>query len=106
MLKDGRIDPRRFEASTFSDPEIAELAKRIAILPDSNDNQNVLSPQRCLVKLFDGHIEVEIPDTLGSPAAPLSAAQAKAKYDLCRELAPLADQRLFDAPLAYATEPA
>lgn len=106
MLKDGRIDPRRFEASTFSDPEIAELAKRIAILPDSNDNQNVLSPQRCLVKLFDGHIEVEIPDTLGSPAAPLSAAQAKAKYDLCRELAPLADQRLFNAPLAYATEPA
>jgi len=50
-------------------------------------------------------IKRAIPDTLGSPAAPFTAAQSAAKYDLARALAgEVADPRLFTDPLAYFTE--
>ncbi|MBY0520875.1 MAG: MmgE/PrpD, partial [Sphingomonas sp.] len=106
MLRDGAIDPRAFTVETFADAEIAALASRIEIEKDSNEDPNALSPQRLLVELSDGFIELEVPHTLGSPAAPLSTAQAAAKLDLARALAPGADPLLFDAPLAWFTEPA
>ena len=49
--------------------------------------------------------EIAIPATLGSPEAPLSPAQAADKRDLARALAPDAEARLFDSPLAWFTEP-
>ncbi len=99
MLRDGVIDPRLTEAD-------AELAQRVSVELDGNPDGNALSPQRLVVTMADGSVvERHIPATLGSPAAPMSPAQAVAKYDLCRALAPDADLRLFDAPLAYATEP-
>ena len=99
MLRDGFIDPRLTETD-------ADLAHRVEVILDGNPDGNALSPQRLVVTLRDGSVvERAIPATLGSPAAPMSLAQASAKYDLCRELAPHADARTFDAPLAYATEP-
>lgn len=103
-LRDGLIDPRAFTPGTFADPAIAALARRIAILPDGNPDPNALSPQRILVHVADGHIDMEIPHTLGSPASPLSPEQAEAKLRLARDLAPAdADPRIFADPLSYFT---
>lgn len=103
MLREGRIDPRRFGPETFVDPDVAALAARVSVVVDGNPDPNALSPQRLVV---DGE-EILIPHTLGSPEAPLDAAQAAAKRDLARALAPAAtDARIFDSPLAYFTEPA
>jgi 2-methylcitrate dehydratase PrpD len=106
MITDGVIDPRRFTETTFFDPAIADLARRVFVTVDGNADPNALSPQRLRVDTSWGHFEVAIPDTLGSPAAPLSPAQAEAKRALARALAgSIADARLFEAPLAYFTEP-
>lgn len=104
-LRDGVIDPRAFTPATFADPALAALAGRIAIRIDDNPDPNALSPQRMLVHDAEGHLDLEIPHTLGSPESPLSPAQAQAKRALARDLAPAtADPRLFDAPLAYFTD--
>lgn len=99
MLRDGLINPRQYES-------MPDLAERVTVLLDDNPDGNALSPQRLVVKLKDGSvIERHIPATLGSPDAPMAPAQYAAKYALCRELAPQADPRIFDDPLAYATDP-
>lgn len=104
-LRDGVIDPRAFTPVTFADPALAALAGRIAIRIDDNPDPNALSPQRMVVRHAEGHLDLEIPHTLGSPESPLSPAQAEAKRALARDLAPAAaDPRLFDAPLAYFTD--
>ncbi|MDX2209824.1 MAG: MmgE/PrpD family protein [Sphingopyxis sp.] len=99
MLRDGRINPRQNES-------IPELAERVTVSLDGNPDANALSPQRLVVKLKNGNvIERQIDANLGSPDAPMAPEQYAAKYALCRELAPHADPRLFDDPLAYATDP-
>ncbi|MGL5838561.1 MAG: MmgE/PrpD family protein [Sphingorhabdus sp.] len=99
MLRDGHIDPRYSET-------IAPLARKVTVTLDDNHDGNALLPQKLMVRLKDGStIERQIDDNLGSPEAPMSAAQYAAKYDLCRALAPNCDSRIFDDPLAYATDP-
>jgi 2-methylcitrate dehydratase PrpD len=106
MLRDGRIDPRRFKAETFADPLIRELAGKVSIVLDDNPDGNALGPQRLEIAYTDGSSEsISIPHTLGSPEAPMSDAHLVAKYDLCRLLAPDCDLRIFDDPLSYATDP-
>lgn len=107
MINDGVIDPRRFTEATFFDPAIADLARLVFVTVDDNLDPNALSPQRLVITMTDGSkIERNIPDTLGSPAAPLLPTQVDAKRDLARALAgDVADARLFDDPLAYFTEP-
>ena len=104
-LRDGVIDPRAFTSATFADPALAEIAGRITIRIDDNTDPNALSPQRMVVHLADGHLDIEILHTLGSPEAPLTPAQTEAKHLLARDLAPAdADPRIFDAPLSYFTD--
>ena len=99
MLRDGHIDPRDSET-------IPELAKKVTVTLDGNPDANALSPQRLVVTMKDGStIERHIDANLGSPEAPMSPEQYAAKYDLCRALAPNCDPRIFDDPLAYATDP-
>jgi 2-methylcitrate dehydratase PrpD len=106
ILRNGQIDPRRFTPATFADPDIIDLAGRVIVNDDGNPDPNALSPQRLVVTLKDGStIEQAIPATLGSPGAPLSPDQAAAKLALARALAPGADHRIFDDPLAYFTQP-
>jgi 2-methylcitrate dehydratase PrpD len=106
MLRDGRIDPRRFTAETFGDPLIHELMAMVRVELDANPDGNALSPQRLVVTYADGGSDdIGIPYTIGSPDVPLSPTQAAQKYDLCRVLAGACDRRLFDDPLAYATDP-
>jgi 2-methylcitrate dehydratase PrpD len=103
MLRTGRIDPRRFTAADFADPILKEIAAKITVQVDDNPDPNALSPQRLEI---DGDV-IAIPHTLGSPDAPMDAHQTAQKRDLCEVLAgDIPDRRLFDDPLAYATEPA
>jgi len=87
-------------AAAVTDPGLLALAARVAIHIDTNPDLNALSPQRLIV---DG-VEIAIPDTLGSPAVPLTPAQAAAKLTLARDLALAADPRIFTDPLGYFTE--
>lgn len=103
MTRDRRIDPRRFTPEDFSDPLLREIAATIIIKIDNNPNPNALSPQRLKI---DGE-SIDIPHTLGSPGAPMDVHQTAEKRDLCKVLAgDIPDRRIFDDPLAYATEPA
>jgi 2-methylcitrate dehydratase PrpD len=105
MLRDGLIDPRQFTHETFADPSLQDMASRITVEHDANDDENALRPQRFLVELKDGFIDMEMPNTIGSPDSPMSPAQLAAKYAFCRELATNCDPRTFDDPLSYATDP-
>lgn len=105
-LADGRIDPRRFTPEAFADRQLAAAGSTISFGFDGNDDPNALAPQRFRVEMRGDVIEIEQPDPLGSPCAPLSAEQATAKFNLARALAPAAEPRIFDDPLAYFTEPA
>lgn len=107
MLRDGRIDPRRFTAEAFADPELEALAARLVITVDGNPDPNALSPQRLVITLADGRILREhIPRTPGHPEAPLDAGETAAKRQLARELAPPSiDPRLFEDPLSYFISP-
>ena len=107
MLTDGRIDPRRFTPADLADPELARLAGVVSLVPDGNDDPNALFPQQLRVTVASGEVRtIAIPDTLGSPAAPLSREQQEAKQMLARSLAgDIADSRLLADPLAYFVEP-
>ncbi len=103
MLRTGRIDPRRFTPEDFADPILRQIAATTTIKVDNNPNLNALSPQRLEI---DGDV-IDIPHTLGSPEAPMDVHQINQKRDLCEVLAgDIPDRRIFDDPLAYATEPA
>lgn len=99
MLRDGFIDPRR----TVTDEA---LAQRVRVVLDDNPDPNAMTPQQLSVVTSWGNWSAEIADNPGSPALPMTAEQAAAKYALCRELAGACDQRIFDDPLAFATDPA
>jgi 2-methylcitrate dehydratase PrpD len=106
MLRNGRIDPRRFDAASFTDPIIHECAAMLRIEVDKNPDLNALSPQQFeIVYSDDRHVVIDIPNTLGSPNAPLSPNQIAAKRDLCEILTAHVNRRIFDDPLAYFTEP-
>ncbi|MCU0892420.1 MAG: MmgE/PrpD family protein [Sandarakinorhabdus sp.] len=107
MRRDGRIDPRCFTPAQFADPALSDFARHLRLVDDGNPDPNALFPQAITLSFADGHtVTRAIPATLGSPDAPLSPAQTKAKLALARELAsPAADPRIFTDPLAYFTDP-
>ena len=106
MLRDVMIDPRQFDEAGLADPGLAAIASKVEVRLDSNPDGNALGPQRLEIELDDGCVlNEQIDANLGSPALPLNVTQAYEKYGLCALLAQGADRRIFDAPLAYATEP-
>jgi 2-methylcitrate dehydratase PrpD len=106
MLRNGRIDPRRFDAASFTDPIIRDCSATLSIEVDNNPDLNALSPQRLeIIYSDDRHVVIDIPDTLGSPNATVDPNQMAAKKNLCEALTAHVDRRLFDDPLAYFTEP-
>lgn len=107
MLRDRRIDPRRFTAELFRSAELRDAADRVHVILNDNPDPNALEPQRLLIRLAGGRtVERQVEHSLGSPEAPLTPALADAKRQLARELAgTVPDPRIFDDPLAYLTEP-
>ena len=106
MLRDRIIDPRCFTEVEFANPDLAKLGSRVDATIDDNPDHNALAPQKLTIILTDGQkIERDITQNLGSPNAPMSDAQTQSKRDLARSLAnENCDPRIFDNPLAYATE--
>lgn len=86
MLRDGRIDPRCFTATSFTDPALRALGARLTIKVDGNPDLNALGPQRFEL---DGR-RVDVPATFGSPANPLSDDWHAGKLALARSLAAVA----------------
>ena len=82
------------------------MAAIVTVELDGNPDGNAMNPQRLVITKTDGAvIERTINATLGSLDNPMDAEQAAGKYGLCQRLAgPNTDKRLFEAPLAYATE--
>ncbi|GAB5489254.1 MAG: hypothetical protein Pars2KO_28240 [Parasphingorhabdus sp.] len=107
MLRDGVIDPDFFCSEGLSSPELAALGEKVKVTLDGSVDTNALAPQRLVIILKNGdRIERQIDASLGSPEAPMSTAQSQQKHDLCRRLASVeCDPRIFENPLAYATEP-
>jgi 2-methylcitrate dehydratase PrpD len=106
MLRDGRIDPRRFDTETFSNDGLRQSAALLRIQVDANPDLNALSSQSLEIAFADGRrVLIGIANTLGSPNAPLNLHQIAAKRDLCEALTSHVDRRLFDDPLTYFTEP-
>ncbi|WP_339693601.1 MmgE/PrpD family protein [uncultured Parasphingorhabdus sp.] len=107
MLRDGIVDPRCFTSQEFGNPDLLKLGEKVTVRIDGNPDHNALTPQSLTITLRDGSkVERKITDNLGSPSAPMSEAQTGSKLDLARNLASSNhDPRIFDDPLAYATEP-
>ena len=107
MLRDRIIDPRCFSKEEFSNPNLMRLGEKVVVHVDDNPDHNALAPQRLLLTMNDGSVlERIISDNLGSPSAPMSEAQTASKRDLARSLAgEITDERIFENPLNFATEP-
>lgn len=108
LLRDGVIDPSLFIGDDLQAPELVALAQNVRITLDDNPDGNAMGPQRVVITLKSGEvIDHNIPATLGTIENPMSPTQAAHKYGLCSRLAaPDHDPRLFEDPLAYATDPA
>ncbi|QMW23448.1 MmgE/PrpD family protein [Sandaracinobacteroides saxicola] len=106
MLTDGRIDPRRFTAANFNDPELRRLGAMLRVVVDDNPDPNALFPQDFTLRFADGQSEqVSVPVTLGAPDNPLGPARQAEKLAFALSLAatpPDAATRaaLFDNPLS------
>lgn len=107
MLRDGIIDPKLFSTEGLSAPELAVLGECVKVTLDGNSNENALAPQRLVLTMKNGdRLEEQIDANLGSPEAPMNNVQSQQKYNRCRRLAGAgSDTRIFDNPIAYATEP-
>ena len=90
MLLDNDVDPLKYTAAHFSDPQILALGAKIEILADDNPDENALGPQRMELELASGevlHAHCEHP--LGSPGNPLSKSQRETKVQKCLQLGQL-----------------
>jgi 2-methylcitrate dehydratase PrpD len=106
MARDGTIDPRHFNPGTFLDDGLAALAARVSVVVDDNPDPNALSPQTLRITTASGAVlERAVPHTLGSPAAPLSPEQTKAKLDLAAAVAPCPSPSLRADPLGWLCDP-
>ncbi|MFN7176894.1 MAG: MmgE/PrpD, partial [Thermaurantiacus sp.] len=99
MLTEGRIDPRRFTATSFADVELRKIGAVVTVRPDANPDPNALSPQRVLVN----GVPHDVPATLGSTDAPLSAERHRDKIDFALSLSAARNAPAVDDLLARPT---
>ena len=90
MVRQGRIDPRRFTAEHFSAKQAQIDAEKVSIVLNGNTNQNALGPQDILVRLRNGSVLRQTIDApYGSPSRPMSLAAQIEKAAFCFEIANL-----------------
>ncbi|MBI4183682.1 MAG: MmgE/PrpD family protein [Proteobacteria bacterium] len=83
-LGDGRVDLASFAPASLADERIAALARRIDVRIDPAIPETATEPARVVVHLKDGRrIERRRTTMRGSPAAPMSGAEARAKFASC-----------------------
>ncbi|NJR72304.1 MAG: MmgE/PrpD family protein [Gammaproteobacteria bacterium] len=75
-----------YSPELLSAPAIFQLASKIKITPDDNQNVNALAPQHLMVTLKDGRVlNHAMPDVYGAPFAPMTREAQVAKFiDCCR----------------------
>ncbi|MFO1352340.1 MAG: MmgE/PrpD family protein [Gammaproteobacteria bacterium] len=100
-LSGDSVEVADFRPERLQDPALLSLANRIEVVIDGNPDPNALKPQTVVAKLSDGReITVDVPETIGSPAKPLSREQHLAKFRRClghnaKRLAPNTAERLI-----------
>jgi len=83
-LRRGTVGRGDFTPAALSDPATLALAQRLKVDPDANPDPNALHPVRVELDLADGRmLACDVADVLGSPARPLSAEAARAKFAAC-----------------------
>ena len=83
-LRRGTVGLDDFTSEALADPQTLALAGRLSAVIDGNPDPNALHPVRVELDLADGRtVACDIADVIGSPARPLSAAAARAKFDGC-----------------------
>ena len=83
-LRSGTVGLDDFGAEALADPDTLALAARLTVIADANPDPNALHPIRVELDLSDGRtIVCDVADVVGSPARPLSASAARAKFAEC-----------------------
>jgi aconitate decarboxylase len=83
-LRNGNVGLDDFTPEALVDPETLALADRLCALPNDNPGPNALHPVRVELDLADARIVAcDVTAVLGSPARPLSPAQAREKFMAC-----------------------
>jgi 2-methylcitrate dehydratase PrpD len=83
-LRRGTVGLGDFTPEALGDPETLALARRLTVIADDNPDPNALHPVRVELDLAEGStVACDITEILGSPARPLSAEAARAKFDAC-----------------------
>jgi aconitate decarboxylase len=99
-LRRGAVGLGDFTPEALADPDTLALAGRLTVIADSNPDPNAMAPIRIELDLADGHsLACDVTDILGSPARPLSAEAARAKFAACG-----AHATLWDAVMACDEE--
>jgi 2-methylcitrate dehydratase PrpD len=88
-LRRGTVGLEDFTPAALADPATLALARRLVVMPDDNPDPNAMAPLRVEVDLAAGRtVAVDAKQVLGSPARPLSAEAARAKFDACLHSVP------------------
>jgi aconitate decarboxylase len=99
-LRRGTVGLGDFTPKALADPDTLDLAGRLTVIADNNPNPNAMSPIRVELDMADGRTRAcDVTDVLGSPARPLSAEAARAKFAACG-----AHATLWDAVMACDEE--
>jgi 2-methylcitrate dehydratase PrpD len=100
-LRRGSVGLGDFSQRALLDPDTLELAGRLSVIADSNPDPNALHPVRVELDLADRRtVTWDVAQVLGSPANPLSAAAARAKFDACCHAVPGRGAVLWDTVMA------
>jgi aconitate decarboxylase len=85
-LVHGSVGLDAYSPALFADKTIFDIASRVKLIADDNQNVNALSPQHLTVTLKDGRtLQHAMPQVYGAPEAPMSvAAQTEKFIDCCR----------------------
>ena len=99
-LKRGAVGLDDFRRGALADPATLDLAGRLTVIVDGNPDPNAMAPIRVELDLSDGRtLACDVTEILGSPARPLSAEAARAKFAACG-----APDALWDAVMACGEE--
>jgi aconitate decarboxylase len=103
-LRRGTVGLDDFSAEALADPGTLALACRLSVIEGGNPDPNALAPVRVELDLADaGTVAVDVRDVAGSPARPLSAVDARAKFAACCGAVPDQGASLWSAAMALET---
>ncbi len=80
-LRDGNVGLGAYTTANLSDEGLCELAKKVSVVPDANQDVNALTPQTLSVSLTDGrNVSITMPAVYGAPDAPMTTEAQHEKF--------------------------